>query len=89
MAWESESLDCSLSSSSLMGLSEPLWSLDEVSDGGGGLTRPKGEEYPARGERPLGRGEWNGAADVHTVIGLYAPELRISGFGMTGMGKLS
>lgn len=72
-----------------MGLSEPLWSLDEVSDGGGGLTRPKGEEYPARGERPLGRGEWNGAADVHTVIGLYAPELRISGFGMTGMGKLS
>lgn len=86
MAWGSESLACSLSSSSLMGLSEPLWSLDEVSDGGGGLTRPKGEEYPARGERPLGRGEWNGAADVHTVIGLYAPELRISGFGMTGMG---
>lgn len=69
-----------------MGLSEPLWSLDEVSDGGGGLTRPKGEEYPVRGERPLGRGEWNGAADVHIVIGLYAPELRISGFGMTGMG---
>lgn len=89
MAWGSESLDCSLSSSSLMGLSEPLWSLDEVSDGGGGLTRPKGEAYPARGERPLGRGEWNGAADVHTVIGLYAPELRISGFGMTGIGKLS
>lgn len=79
-------MPCSLSSSSLMGLSEPLWSLDEVSDGGGGLTRPKGEEYPARGERPLGRGEWNGAADVHTVIGLYAPELRISGLGMTGMG---
>lgn len=86
MAWGSESLDCSRSSSSLMGLSEPLWSLDEVSDGGGGLTRPKDEEYPAREERPLCRGEWNGAADVHTVIGLYAPELRISGFGMTGMG---
>lgn len=86
MAWGSESLGWSLSSSSLMGLSEPLWSLDEVSDEGRGLTRPKDEEYPVRGERPLGRGEWNGTADVHTVIGLYAPEVRISGFGMTGMG---
>lgn len=57
-----------------------------MSDEGRGLTRPKDEEYPVRGERPLGRGEWNGTADVHTVIGLYAPEVRISGFGMTGMG---
>jgi hypothetical protein len=69
-----------------MGLSEPLWSLDEVSDEGGGLIRPKAEGNPARGERPLGSGEWNGAVVVHTVMGLYAPELRISGFGMTGMG---
>lgn len=58
-----------------------------MSEEGGGLTRPKDEEYPVRGERPLGRGEWSGAADdVHTVIGLYAPEVRISGFGMTGIG---
>lgn len=70
MAWGSESLDCSLSSSSLMGLSEPLWSLDEVSDGEGGLTRPKDEAYPEREERPLGSGAWNGAAVVHMVMGL-------------------
>lgn len=52
-----------------MGLSEPLWSLEEVSDGGGGLMRPKEEGYPER-ERPLDRGEWNGAAVVHKVMGL-------------------
>ena len=63
-------MDWSLSSSSLTGLSEPLWSLDEVSDGGGGLTRPKGGGDPDRGERPLGSGAWNGAALVHTAMGL-------------------
>ena len=53
-----------------MGLSEPLWSLDEVSDGGGGLTRPKDAGYPDRGERPAGSGAWKGEAVVHTAIGL-------------------
>lgn len=53
-----------------MGLSEPLWSLDEVSDGGGGLTRPKDAGYPDRGERPAGSGAWKGEAVVHTAMGL-------------------
>ena len=69
-----------------MGLSEPLWSLDEVSDGGGGLTRPKDAGYPDRGERPAGSGAWKGEAVVHTAMGLLAPYLRTSGCGMTGTG---
>lgn len=53
-----------------MGLSEPLWSLEEVSEGGGGLTLPKDEGYPESGERSLGSGEGSSPVVVHTVMGL-------------------
>ena len=58
------------SSSSLLGLSDPLWSLDEVSE--------RDEGYPEIGDKSLGSGESGKLLVVHTVIGLYATELRIS-----------
>lgn len=67
------------SSSSLLGLSEPLWSLEEVSE--------SDEGYPEMGERSLGSGDSGKLLVVHTVIGLYAAGLRISGWGMTGRGR--
>ena len=76
--WGSVNLVRIESSSSLRGLSEPLWSFEEVSE--------SDEGYPEIGERSLGSGERGRLLVVHTVIGLYAPGLRISAWGMRGKG---
>lgn len=39
------------------------------------------------GERSLGSGDSGKLLVVHTVMGLYAAGLRISGWGMTGRGR--
>lgn len=45
------------------------------------------EGYPEMGERSLGSGDNGKLLVVHTVMGLYAAGLWISGWGMTGRGR--